>query len=210
MKYSFSNIKDGSPIIIMMHHGTVHSKMKGNIINLIREDIATISLDTPTSHILKFDHMDLELLYESEDGFPYVWKDAKIVYFKNNYVLQIKGEGEKYNRRITYRVNITQSAQLRMPDEAMYDVIIKDVSLTGFSVLDRNNELQLSLKDGVSIYFEDIDHIIDLYGIVMRLEETNDGMVYGFTTRRSCHDLPSYITNKLGNHGDNIPPSYII
>lgn len=210
MKYSFSNIKDGSPIIIMIHNGSVHSKLEGNIINLIRDDIATISLDTPTSHILKFDHMDLEFIYISEDGIPYIWKKAKIVHFKNNYVLQIKGDGTKYNRRMTYRVSITQSAQLRTSDNAIYNVIVKDVSLTGFSVLDKKDELHLAMKDGVTIFFEDIDHTIDLYGTVIRLEERDDSIIYGFTIRRSCLDLPSYITTKLGSRRNNIPPSYII
>lgn len=210
MKYSFSNIKDGSPIIIVMHNDSVHTRLNGNIINLIREDIATISLDTPTSHILKFDHVDLEFIYVAEDGVPFIWKKAKIVYFKNNYVLQIKGDGTKYNRRMTYRVNISQSAQLRTADEQVHDVIVKDVSLTGFSVFDKKDILHLSMRDGVTIYFEDINHTIDLYGTVIRLEEKEEGIIYGFTIRRSCHDLPSYITTKLGDRRNNIPPSYII
>ena len=210
MKYSFSNIKDGSPIIVVMHNGSVHSKLNGHIINLIREDIATISLDTPTSHILKFDHTDLELIYVAENGEPYLWKKVKIVYFKNNYVLQIKGDGTKYNRRMTYRVNISQSAQLRNADDTTHKVTVKDVSLTGFSVLDKKDQLQLSLEDGVTIYFEDIGHTIDLYGTVIRLEKKDDAIIYGFTIRRSCHDLPSYITTKLGDRRNNIPPSYII
>lgn len=210
MKYSFSDIKDGSSIIIMMHNGSVHMKMVGNIINLIREDIATISLDTPTAQVLKFDHMELEVIYVSEEGIPYIWKKAKIVYFKNNYVLQIKGEGTKYNRRMTYRVKISRSAELRKADDSLHQVTVKDVSLTGFSVCDKKRELHLSKDDGVTIQFEDIDHHIDLYGTVIRIEENENSITYGFIIRRSCRDLPSYITTKLGNRGNNIPPSYII
>ncbi len=210
MKYRFSDIKDGSPIIIVMHNGSVHAKMLGNIINLIRDDIATISLDTPTSQILKFDHMDLELVYVSEDGTPYIWKKAKIVYFKNNYVLQIKGDGTKYNRRMTYRVNISQTAELRKADDTSYQVTVKDVSLTGFSILDKKNELNLSMEDGVTIHFEDISHTIDLYGTTIRMETKDDSIIYGFIIRRSCRDLPSYITAKLGDRRNNIPPSYIV
>lgn len=210
MKYSFSDIKDGSPIIIMMHSGSVHSKLQGNIINLIREDIATISLDTPTSHILKFDHLDLEFIYIADDGVPYIWKKVKIVYFKNNYVLQVKGDGAKYNRRMTYRVSISEIAELRKSDDSIYSVTVKDVSLTGFSILDKKNELQLSKEDGVTIQFIDINHSIDLYGTVMRIEERDDSIIYGFMIRRSCRDLPSYITTKLGDRRNNIPPSYII
>ena len=210
MKVNFSEIRDGSPIILLLHHGSVHMKMHGNIINLIREDIATISLETSVSQVLKFDHMDIEVLYISDDGYPYVWKKAKIVYFKNNYVLQIKGEGVRYNRRLTYRVSISRSAILRTADDKEYKVTVKDVSLNGFSVADKKNELNLSLEDGASIYFEDINHVIDLYGTVMRMEQRDDYIIYGFMIRRSCRDLPSYITTKLGDKSNNLPPSYVI
>lgn len=210
MKVSFSEIKDGTPIILILHSGSVHTKMHGNIINLIREDIATISLDTSVSQVLKFDHMDIEVIYISDDGFPYVWKKSKIVYFKNNYVLQIKGDGVRYNRRITYRVTISRSAQLRTVEDREYKVLVKDVSLNGFSIVDKKNELQLSMDDGVTINFEDLNHVIDLYGTVTRMEHRDDYIIYGFVIRRSCRDLPSYITTKLGEKSSNIPPSYVI
>ena len=210
MKYSFSDIREGSPIILMLHNGSVHMKMHGNIINLIREDIAIITLDTSVSQILKFDNMDINMIYVSEDGTPYIWKKAKVVYFKNNYVLQIKGEGARYNRRVTYRVNVSHSAQVYTANETEYRVLVKDVSLSGFSIADKKNELHLSLEDGVTLHFEDLNHVIDLYGTVTRIEERDDYPVYGFLIRRSCRDLPSYITTKLGERRNNIPPSYVI
>lgn len=210
MKFNFSEIRDGSPIILILHTGSVHTKMHGHIINLIREDIATISLDTSVSQVLKFDHMDIDVIYLSDDGYPFVWKKAKIVYFKNNYVLQIKGDGTRYNRRITYRVSISRSAQLRTAEDEEYKVMVKDVSLNGFSIADKKSELKLSMEDGVTIYFEDLSHVIDLYGEVVRMEKRDEYIIYGFVIRRSCRDLPSYITTKLGDKSNNIPPSYVV
>lgn len=210
MKYSFSDIREGSPIILVLHNGSVHMKMHGNIINLIRDDIAIITLDTSVSQVLKFDNIDLDMIFVSDEGRPYIWKKVKIVYFKNNYVLQVKGDGSRYNRRITYRVTTSRSAQLNTADDSEYRVIVKDVSLSGFSVADKKNELHLSLEDGVTIHFEDLNHVIDLYGTVIRIEERDNYVVYGFMIRRSCRDLPSYITTKLGDRRNNIPPSYVI
>ena len=62
---------------------------------------------------------------------------------------------------MTYRVNISEIAQLRKPDDTIHSVNVKDVSLTGFSILDKKNELQLSREDGVTIQFVDINHTID-------------------------------------------------
>lgn len=209
MKYSFSNITDGSPIILMLHNDSIHMKMNAHIINLIREDIAIISLETGLTQVLKFDHMDIEVMYITEDGHPYVWKKAKIVHFKNNYVLQIKGDGAHYNRRCSYRVNISRMATLYTEDKE-YRIMVKDVSLTGFSVADKKNELSLSLESGATLYFEDINHTIDLYGELKRIEERDDYKIYGFSIRRSCRDLPSYITTKLGDRSSKLPPSYVI
>lgn len=210
MKYNFSDIEDGSPIILMLHSGSVHMKLDATIINLIREDIAIITLETSVTHILRFDNIEINVVYVSEEGTPYMWKKAKIVYFKNNYILEIKGEGTRYNRRYTYRVNVGRMAQVRTAEDNEYSITVKDVSLTGFSLADKKNELRLNIEDGVSIYFEDINHVIDLYGTVMRIEKKDDYYIYGLHIRRSCRDLPSYVTAKLGDKRSNMPPSYVI
>ena len=210
MKYNFSDIADGSPIILMLHHGPVHMKMDATIISLIREDIAIISLETTVTQILRFDNIEINVIYVSDDGTPYMWKKAKIVHFKNNYILEIKGDGNRYNRRYTYRVNIGRHAQVRTVEDTVYRIPVKDISLTGFSLADKKNELELTLGDGVSIFFEDINHKIDLYGTLMRIEKKDDYFVYGFQIKRSCHDLPSYVTAKLSGKRGNMPPSYVI
>ena len=210
MKYNFADIPDGSSIILMLHNGSVHMKLDATIINLIREDIAIISLETSVTQILKFDNIDINVVYISDEGSPYMWKKAKIVYFKNNYILEVKGDGIRYNRRYTYRVNVGRIAEVHAIDGAKHHILVKDVSINGFSLSDKKNELSLSIDDGVSIYFEDMNHVIDLYGTVMRIEKKDDFFIYGLKIRRSCKDLPSYITTKLGDKRSNMPPSYVI
>lgn len=210
MKYNFSDIEDGSPIILMLHNGSVHMKLDATIINLIREDIAIITLETSVTQVLRFDNIEINVVYVSEEGTPYMWKKAKIVHFKNNYILEVKGEGVRYNRRYTYRVNVNRVAQVLTSNDDEFRISVKDVSLTGFSLADKKNELHLEIDDGVSIYLEDINHVIDLYGTVMRIEKKDDYYIYGLRIKRSCRDLPSYITAKLGDKRSNMPPSYVI
>ena len=210
MKYKFSDIKEDSPIILMLHNGSVHLKMDAHIVSIIREDIAVIELHTNLSQVLKFDNITIEVIYTSPDGYPYLWKKAKIVHFKGRYVLQVKGDGIRYNRRCTYRVGVSRNAQLRTPDGREHRIVVKDVSLTGFSVTDRKKELELRKDIGATLVFEDIGHCIDLYGTVIRIEEKEDYTVYGFTIRRSCKDLPSYISTKQRRKRNNLPPSYVI
>ena len=210
MKYNFSDIEDGSPNILMLHNGSVHMKLDATVINLIREDIAIITLETSVTQVLRFDNIEINVVYVSEEGTPYMWKKAKIVHFKNNYILEVKGEGVRYNRRYTYRVNVNRMAQVRTAEDDEFRISVKDVSLTGFSLADKKNELHLEIDDGVSIYLEDMNHVIDLYGTVMRIEKRDDYYIYGLKIKRSCRDLPSYITAKLGDKRSNMPPSYVI
>lgn len=210
MKYVFSEISEGSPIVLMLHNGSIHMKMDATIVSFVREDIAIITLHTSITQILKFDNIDIEVLYTTREGIPYQWRKAKIVYFKGSYVLQVKGEGARYNRRCTYRVGVSRSAQLRTSDGREYRVIVKDVSLTGFSITDRTGDVVLFEGDTATLIYEDLGHEIDLHGSVVRIIEKDDYKSYGFTILRSCKDLPSYIAMKQRRKRNNLPPSYVI
>lgn len=210
MKYNFSDIKEDSPVVLMLHSSSVHMKMDAVIQSLIREDIAIITLQTSTTQILKFDNIDMEMIYTSSEGYPYIWHKAKVVYFKGNYVLQVKGEGIRYNRRCTYRVGVSRNAKLHTLDGRRHRTIVKDVSLTGFSVTDRVGDLKFQPGDIATLVFEDLGHVIDLLGSVIRVEEHENYTIYGFTIQRSCKDLPSYITSKQSRKHNNLPPSYVL
>jgi hypothetical protein len=116
----------------------------------------------------------------------------------------------RYNRRCTYRVSVLRAASLTTSDGRMHRILAKDVSLTGFSVTDRKNELALARGAEATLQFEDIGHVIDITGQVIRIEEREGCVVYGFTLHRSCKDLPSYITTKQRRKRSSAPPSYVI
>lgn len=210
MKYEFSKIEEGSTVLLLLHNNNLHMKMEATIDKFIRTDIAIITLQTSVTQIIKFDNIDIELIYTAPDGYPYLWRKSKVVYFKGNYVLQVRGEGVRYNRRCTYRVGVLKAASLTTPDGRIHRVLAKDVSLTGFSITDRKNELMLTKGTEATLQFEDIGHEIDLTGAVIRIEERDSCTIYGFTIHRSCRDLPSYITTKQRRKRSSAPPSYVI
>ena len=210
MKYVFSEIPEGSLIALMLHDVGIHMRMDANIVSFVREDIAIITLHTSVTQILKFDNIDIEVIFTSKEGIPYQWRKAKIVYFTGNYVLQVKGDGARYNRRCTYCVGVSRSAQLRTDGKREYRTLVKDVSLTGFSVTDRVGDLVLSEGDTATLTFEDLGHELNLQGVVVRVITTDDYKTYGFSIVRSCRDLPSYIAIKQRRKRNNLPPSYVI
>ena len=75
-------------------------------------------------------------------------------------------------------------------------IIVRDISLSGYSITDRKKELTLSPGDVVQVAFEDIGHTIDLVGKIVRIEEREDMTIYGMVLTNMCKDLSSYISVK--------------
>ena len=75
-------------------------------------------------------------------------------------------------------------------------VMVKDISLSGFSISDSKKELNLAVGDNLSIAFEDWGYQLQLDGRIVRVEEREDMTIYGLTIRNLCKDLSPYINNK--------------
>lgn len=75
-------------------------------------------------------------------------------------------------------------------------VMVRDISLTGFSVTDRKGELSLAIGDILSVYWEDFGHFLDLTGRVVRTDVQDNIHIYGFELCNICRDLSSYINKK--------------
>ena len=76
------------------------------------------------------------------------------------------------------------------------DAMIRDISLSGFSVTDRKNEWHLPKGTRGSIKFEDIGHELELEGYVVRIDDQESYCVYGFVITRASKDLSSYVNLK--------------
>ena len=83
---------------------------------------------------------------------------------------------------------------MSMPGCSVPQVMIRDISLTGFSITDRKQELKLEIGDELSVKFEDRAHMLDLAGRVVRIEEHEDRVIYGLEICNLCKDLSSYIS----------------
>lgn len=83
-----------------------------------------------------------------------MWHNVKVVKYKNDdYAIQVFSEGVKHNRRGSFRVGISTPAKDKNPSPGMpSQVMVRDISLTGFSVTDRKGELSLAIGDILSVY----------------------------------------------------------
>lgn len=197
MKQEFSKIEVNSRILLNLTNGNKTMEMGAVIVRHLKDNIALITLDVAPGQILKFDNIAINVVYTSPEGIPYIWMNSTIVYYQGQYLLQVKADGgHRHNRRNCYRVGVAHHAKLRITGKWEVDVIVRDVSLTGFSITDRYKELPLENGSHALLRYEDIGHVLELEGNVVRIEETEDYIVYGFVITKSCRDLSSYVNMK--------------
>lgn len=197
MKKEFSEIEVGSRLLLNLSSGNKSMEMGATILRHLKDNIALISLDTGSGQILKFDNININIVYTNAEGIPYIWLNSTIVYYQGQYLLQVKADGgRRHNRRSSFRVGVSHYAKLRRPGHGEVEVIVRDISLTGFSITDRKKDLNMPMGTHALLRYEDIGHELELEGNVVRIEEEDDFIIYGFVLTKSSRDLSSYVNVK--------------
>lgn len=197
MKQEFSEIEVGSRLLLNLSSGNKSMEMGASIIKHLKDNIALISLDTNSGQVLKFDNININVVYTNDQGIPYIWINSTIVYYQGQYLLQVKADGgRRHNRRSSFRVGVSHYAKLRRPGHGEVEVVVRDISLTGFSITDRKKDLNMQQGTHVLLRYEDIGHELELEGNVVRIEEEDDYIIYGFVLTKSSRDLSSYVNTK--------------
>lgn len=196
--FNFTEIAEGSPIILIARNDNGVVELKGNLKKHVKPNLALIDIfySDVDNKRLNFDNVQLDMEFCPDEEVPYIWRNARVASIQNQYVLQVTGEGIRHNRRGSFRVTVAKTALMRMIGRGAQRVMIKDVSITGFAISDQMKELGLSTGDKLSVSFEDLGHQLDLDGTVVRIEEREDMTIYGFEITNLCKDLSSYISLK--------------
>jgi len=197
VKQEFSEIEVGSRLLLNLSSGNKSMEMGASIIKHLKDNIALISLDNSSGQVLKFDNININVVYTNDEGIPYIWINSTIVYYQGQYLLQVKADGgRRHNRRNSFRVGVSHYAKLRRPGHGEVEVVVRDISLTGFSITDRKKDLNMQQGTHVLLRYEDIGHELELEGNVVRIEETEEYVIYGFVLTKSSRDLSSYVNMK--------------
>ncbi len=196
MGYKFSEIEENKIITLRVSSNNKSIDWNAIIKKQVKDNIALISIEYDGEQRLNFDNVQIDIEYCDDDGVPYVWHNAKIVSYKSDYVVQVFSDGTKFNRRACFRVAVATSATLIIGGRPTGHVMVRDISLSGFSIADRKLDLNFTMGTQISISFEDLGHHLDLTGCVVRIEEREDMIIYGFEIRNMCKDLSSYVNVK--------------
>lgn len=196
MGMKLSEIEAGSKIKLLISSGSNHMEMEAIVLKHLQENIALLNLCYESDRTLNFNNVKIEVEYTMEDGTPYIWRTAQVTSFQTKYVLQVKNDGVRYNRRDCFRVGVSTSGKIKILGKGEKTIMIRDISLSGFSITDRKMDLNLNVGNEASVHFEDLGHIINLTGVVVRIEKHEDMVIYGFEIKNLCKDLSSYVNTK--------------
>lgn len=150
----------------------------------------------------------VNLLVESADDKPQLFKNITVTTMKKPdgslcYSLATVAESKPYNRRECYRCYVGVPSSIQGgSNRAAYDAIIRDVSVSGFSVtcdeylgLEPNQTVHVVLNDYIGELAENFS--FHLYGLIVRIQEFEDGKVlYGCRFNNFVAGLENYIMKK--------------
>ncbi len=191
-----TSVKEGTPIVLAISSEGKALEMGGSILKVLQENVALISVNFAGNQKLNFNNVKVDMECITEDNIPAKWANVKIMFYQNQYVLRADTDGKKKNRRECFRVGVSHRALMKMPGKGQKDVMIKDISLSGFAITDKDKSLNLVIGDQLAVHFEDLGHVLDLIGVVVRTQEEEDYTIYGLQICNICKDLSSYICVK--------------
>lgn len=196
MGLKLSELQERDLIAVIASTDMGEMRLQAFISRILKENVAVIEVVFQDGRRLNFDNVQVSIEFSPEDGVPFIWRAARIVNVKNQYVLQVSGDGVRHNRRSCFRVGVGVYARMAMVGRQGADVMIRDVSLSGFSIADRDKSLNLELGNELTVVFSDLGYNMKLVGRVVRMEELENMIIYGMETRNLCKDLSTYISMK--------------
>lgn len=196
MGVKISEIKENTRVVFHIQNGEQQMDLGAFLKKHLENNLAVITLDYTGSQRLSFNNVKVDMECAEDDGIPLVWTDVKIVNYKNAYILQAPNDGTRNNRRGSYRVSISKKAWFSMEGRPSQYVMIKDISISGFSIADRKRELNLQDGDQLSVILDDLNFHLELDGRVTRIEERDGIIVYGMVITNLCQNLSAYINIK--------------
>lgn len=164
---------------------------------------------TPFEHngvILNFNSnaVAVSMIAYQEEKTPFLWKIVHIARENidgvNYHVITSDVVGVKINRRENFRVFVGIDGKATiLGKEVPFDVMVKDVSESGFAILiDNTSPIKINKNEAVMIDFYDkaVDEKFTLTGRVVRAEMTERYVLYGCRLIKDNDLMRRYIANK--------------
>lgn len=197
MGFKLRELEEGSQVILQISNESNNTmEMKAIIQKFVKNDVVLLDIDYEDGKTLLFDNVHVDMEYCFENVMPIIWRNVKIVNYKGKYLMQVSGEGMRHNRRDSFRVGVGLYGKLRRNGRGFQDVLIRDISVSGFSITDKRKELGFQVGDKIEVEFCDFGFEFVFVGKVVRIEEREDMNIYGLELCNLCKDLSVYVNVK--------------
>lgn len=155
--------------------------------------------------VLNFDstNVSISMIAYEEEKSPYLWQIVHIgKEVRDNtpyHVITSNLSGVKINRRENFRLFLGIDATATLMGGKPFDVIVKDISSSGFAVLvDMTKPISVHKNDIMQLEFLDrsFDEEFVLNGRVVRMDKTDKYLLYGCRLVAENPAIDKYIANK--------------
>ena len=155
--------------------------------------------------MLNFDsaNVSISMIAYEEEKSPYLWQVVHITKeVRDNtpyHVISSNLSGVKINRRENFRLFLGIEATATLMGGKAFDVIVKDISSSGFAVLvDMNSPIKIHKNDIMQLEFVDkaFEEDFVLNGRVVRMDKTDKYLLYGCRLVAENPVIDKYIANK--------------
>ncbi len=155
--------------------------------------------------VLNFDstNVSISMIAYEEEKSPYLWQIVHIgKEVRDNtpyHVITSNLSGVKINRRENFRLFLGIDATATLMGGKPFDVIVKDISSSGFAVLvDMTKPISVHKNDIMQLEFLDrsFDEDFVLNGRVVRMDKTDKYLLYGCRLVAENPAIDKYIANK--------------
>lgn len=196
MGIKLSELDIGCPILLKISNTEKSMTLNASIKRHIESNIVSINIADYEPGKLVFDNVQVDLEHQLDNAVPIVWRNIKILTYKSEYFLYTPTDGLRTNKRSFFRVGISMTVQIMSATNGPRQTTIRDLSLSGFSVIDRKKELILKTGDELSIYYKDLGYDLSLIGRVARIDEQEEFILYGLELCNLCKNLSAYLSEK--------------
>lgn len=210
MKLSDLPIDQALTIIVMMGEQKMEFPSSIEATNP-RKKLSFLAPIMKDGRILNFNGKGIQtsILVQLPDSKPMIFRNIILNTMKRDdgtfcYGVQCAEEGIEINRRGAFRCSIGVRSMMRIGlAKTTYDIIVRDVSLTGFSFVFCSLEDSTDVGKGIHLVLNDYleetceDFSFQLYGNVVRVEEVENGKtIYGCKLAEPVRGLDTYIAKK--------------
>lgn len=99
MGIKLSELAESTRIILQVHTKESHLSFDAYIKQHVKPNVAFILLETEDNKKVVFDNVQIDMECSPDGLTPFIWRNIKIVNYKNGYLIQALTDGVKNNRR---------------------------------------------------------------------------------------------------------------